>query len=250
MAWPEFEARVKGGDTPVFMPIGSHEQHGLHLPLNTDCLVPTAFAERAAKEVGGVVVPTFVYGYKSQQKSGGGQHVPGTLSLDGATTIGQIKDIIKELARNGARRFVMMNGHYENQAYMVEAIDLALRELRWEGIRDARFVATNYWDFIDKPTIERIYPDGFLGAELEHAGVMETSMMLVLHPSLVRMDRVEDHKPASFPPYDVYPIKGELTPRQGSLSSPRKATKEKGEILLDVCTKGIVGAVRKELAKG
>ena len=250
LSWPEFEGRVKDGSTPLLIPLGSHEQHGLHLPLQTDVLLPTAFSARVAAQIGALVAPTFVYGYKSQQKSGGGQHIPGTLSLDGATYVAQVKEIIKELARNGARRLVMMNGHYENTWFMVEGIDLALRELRWDGIRDVKVVALSYWDFIDKGTIAKLYPDGFPGVELEHGGVMETSLMLALHPKLVRMERVEDHPPASFPPYDVYPIKGEWTPATGSLSSPKLATKEKGEILLDVCTRGIVGALAKELGKG
>ncbi len=250
LSWPEFEGRLQGGGTPVMIPLGSHEQHGLHMPLQTDVLLPTAFSARVAPLVGALVAPTFVYGYKSQQKSGGGQHIPGTLSLDGATYVSQVKEIIKELARNGARRFVMMNGHYENTWFMVEGIDLALRELRWDGIRDVKVVALSYWDFIDRGTIAKLYPDGFPGVELEHGGVMETSLMLALHPKLVHMDRVVDHAPASFPPYDVYPIEGEWTPRTGSLSSPKLATKEKGEVLLDVCTTGIVAAVKKELGKG
>ena len=52
--------------------------------------------------------------------------------------------------------------------------------------------------------------------------------------------------PASFPPYDVYPVKPEWTPISGTLSSPKEASAEKGEILLDVCATGIIGALRAE----
>ena len=55
-----------------------------------------------------------------------------------------------------------------------------------------------------------------------------------------------DHAPATFPPYDVYPVKPEWTPPSGTLSSPKQASVEKGEILLDVCTRGIVEALRAE----
>ncbi|MEZ5774615.1 MAG: creatininase [Hyphomicrobiaceae bacterium] len=250
LTWPEFEARMAGGDTPVIIPLGSHEQHGLHMPLSTDVVLPTEFARRVARRIGALVAPTFVYGYKSQQKSGGGQHIPGTLSLDGATYVAQVKEVIKELARNGARRFVMVNGHYENSWFMVEGIDLALRELRWDHIRDVKVVAASYWDFITPTTIAELYPNGFPGIELEHGGVMETSLMLALRPDLVHMDRVVDHPPAKFPPYDVYPVKGEWTPRTGCLSSPKEASREKGETLLRVCTDGLVGALETELKAG
>jgi creatinine amidohydrolase len=250
LTWPQFEKRIKGGDTPVMIPLGSHEQHGYHLPLNTDTLLPTAFAVSAAEKAGALVAPTIAYGYKSQQKCGGGQHIPGTLSLDAATLVAHVKDVIKELARNGARRFVMMNGHFENTWFMVEGIDLALRELRWEGIRDAKVVSLSYWDYVDKPTIAKVYPDGYPGPELEHAGVFETSLMLLLHPHLVHMSEVVEQRNASVPPYDVYPIKPEWTPAPGSLSSPKSATKEKGRILFDCCLKGILGSLEAELGKG
>ena len=60
----------------------------------------------------------------------------------------------------------------------------------------------------------------------------------------VQLDRAVDHPPATFPPYDVYPVKREWTPPPGTLSSPKEASVEKGHILLDVCTSGIVHALR------
>ena len=69
---------------------------------------------------------------------------------------------------------------------------------------------------------------------------------LLIYPHLVELDRAVDHAPASFPPYDVYPPKPEWTPPSGTLSSPRDASEEKGRILLDVCVKGIVSALKTE----
>jgi creatinine amidohydrolase len=74
--------------------------------------------------------------------------------------------------------------------------------------------------------------------------------MLALYPDLVDLGRAIDHPPATFPPYEVYPIKPEWTPPSGTLSSPKNASREKGEILLDVCTSGIVAALRTEFADG
>src|SRR3546814_7467011 len=91
------------------------------------------------------------------------------------------------------------------------------------------------------------YPSLFRsGWDLEHGGVLETSLMLALYPDLVSLDRAVDHAPASFPPYDVYPTKPEWTPASGTLSSPKGSSKEKGEILLDVCVTGIVKALKAE----
>lgn len=246
LTWPDYAAAVGKGQTPILIPIGSMEQHGHHMPLHVDVLLPTEFARRVALEIGGLVAPPFTYGYKSHQKSGGGNHLPGTTSLDGATLVAALKDVVKEFARHGVRKICLVNGHFENSWFIVEGIDLALRELRWDGITDLKVVVLSYWDFVHKEAIAKLYPGGFPGWDVEHGGVLETSLMLALHPEHVHLDRAVDHPPATFPPYDVYPVKPEWTPCSGTLSSPKEASVEKGHILLDVCTKGIVGALRAE----
>lgn len=118
-------------------------------------------------------------------------------------------------------------------------MDLAIRELGWERVKDFRVVVLSYWDFVMEDTIARIYPEGFPGWAVEHGGVLETSLMLYLHPHLVDVSKVVDHAPATFPPYDFFPIKPEWTPSSGCLSSAKNATAEKGKLLLDVCVDGI-----------
>ena len=249
LPWPDYDSRVRDGAVPILIPIGSMEQHGHHMPMHVDVLLPTEFARRVAGEVGGLVAPPFTYGYKSHQKSGGGNHLPGTTSLDGATLVSALRDVIKEFARHGVRRICLVNGHFENSWFIIEGIDLALRELKWGGIHDMKIVVLSYWDFVDKTTIAKLYPNGFAGWDLEHGGVLETSLMLALYPHQVRLERAVDHAPASFPPYDVYPPKPEWTPVSGTLSSPKEASAEKGEILLQVCVDGIVGALNTEFPR-
>lgn len=243
LAWPEYDALVKDGQTMVLLPIGALEQHGPHMSMNPDVLLPTAMAERVARAIGALVAPAIAYGYKSQQKSGGGNHMPGTTSLDGITLTGTIKDVLKEFARHGVRKVAMVNGHFENSMFIAEGVDLAIRELRWEGIRDFSVVVLSYWDFVTEETIRAIYPYGFPGWAVEHGGVLETSLMLHLHPHLVDMSKVVDHPPATFPPYDFFPVKPEWTPCSGCLSSAKPASAEKGRLLLEVCVAGISGAL-------
>ena len=246
LTWPIYDAAVRDGKTPILVPIGSMEQHGHHMPLHVDVLLPTEFARRAALEVGALVAPPFTYGYKSHQKSGGGNHLPGTTSLDGATLVAALRDVIKEFARHGVRKICLVNGHFENSWFIIEAIDLALRELRWGRIDDVKIVVLSYWDFVDKDTITQLYDDNFPGWDLEHGGVLETSLMLALYPDLVTLSAAIDVEPAKFPPYDVYPVKPDWTPPSGTLSSPKEASAEKGQILLEVCSAGIAGALRAE----
>ncbi|MBI1398203.1 MAG: creatininase [Betaproteobacteria bacterium] len=244
LSWPEYQDRVQREDATVFLPCGATEQHGPHLPLGTDHLLATAVAQGVARRVSGLVAPPLAYGYKSQPKCGGGQHFCGTTSLDAATLIGSVRDTIREFARHGARSIVVVNGHYENQWFLTEGIDLALREM--DSACGTKVMRLEYWDFFTPPTLERIFPEGFPGYALEHAAVLETSMMLHYHPELVRLDRIPDDGPADFPPYDMYPPRTEWVPPSGVLSSARAATREKGDWMVEELTDRIARAVRAE----
>jgi creatinine amidohydrolase len=245
LAAPEYKRRVQQEKQPILIPIGALEQHGPHMSMNPDVLLPSAIGTAVAQQIGALVAPAIAYGYKSQQKSGGGNHLCGTTSLDGHTLSSTVKDILKEFARHGARKICLINGHFENSMFAVEGIDLAIRELRWEGIHDFQVVMLSYWDFVTEATIARIYPEGFPGWAVEHGGVLETSLMLHLHPHLVDMSRVPTHAAASFEPYDMYPTIEQWTPSSGCLSSAATASAEKGALLSNVCVDGISRALNE-----
>jgi creatinine amidohydrolase len=83
MTWTDYDARVRGESPVVLLPVGSLEQHGPHTPLATDTIIPTAISVAVAERIGGLVAPPIAYGYKSQPRTGGGNHFSGTTSLDG-----------------------------------------------------------------------------------------------------------------------------------------------------------------------
>lgn len=246
MTWTEYDERARAGDTPILLPVGALEQHGPHLPMNCDTLIPMAVCERVARNVGALIAPPLSYGYKSQPRSGGGNHFPGTTSLDGNTLVLMTRDIIKEFARHGVRNVAVVVGHTENLMFTIEACDLALRELHAQGLDDLKILHMGYWEFSSKDTLRKVFPDGFPSWNLEHAGVMETSIMLHLHPELVQFDKVPLHPPADFPPYDVYPVEPHRVPASGALSSARTASAEKGKLMLDEYVETIAGALTEE----
>jgi len=244
LTWQEYRHRVQRDESVVFLPVGATEQHGPHLPLGTDHMLADAVSCTVAAKVGGLVAPALSYGYKSQPKCGGGQHFCGTTSLDAATLIGQVCDTVREFARHGASKLVLVNGHYENQWFLIEGIDLALRE--FGGTPPLSVMRLEYWDFFTASTLDTIFPDGFPGYALEHAAVLETSMMLHYHPDLVHLDRIPDDGPADFPPYDMYPSHTDWVPPSGVLSSAKAATREKGTMMVEELGDLIAGAVRRE----
>ena len=241
LSWVDYQQRVERDSPTILLPVGALEQHGPHLPLGTDALLSTAVAADAARRVGGLVAPALSYGYKSQPKCGGGNHFCGTTSVDAATLIGSVRDAVREFARHGVKRLVLVNGHYENQWFLIEGIDLGLRDLGPGASMEV--VRLEYWDFLTEKTLAAVFPDGFPGFALEHAAVLETSMMLHYHPSLVRVDLIPSDPPADFPPYDVYPSRKHWVPLSGVLSSARGSDATKGRLISEEVARRMAEAI-------
>lgn len=250
MTAPEYRRKVQEEGAILFLPIGATEQHGPHMCMGVDHMLPSDIAALVAERVGGIVAPALNYGYKSQPKSGGGNHFVGTTSLSGATVVALVRDILGEFVRHSARKVVIMNGHYENTMFIVEGVELALLDARRDGVADLRVMRLDYYEFTSPPTIEHVWPDGFPGWALEHAAVFETSLMLHFHPDLVDMSRVANEPPADFPPYDLHPADFSRIPPSGVLSPARGATAEKGRMMADEYAERIAAAVMAEFRSG
>lgn len=244
LSWVEYQARIQDGQAIVFIPCGALEQHGPHLPLGTDALLSAAIARNVAELLNGIVAPTLSYGYKSQPKSGGGQHFPGTTSLDGNSLSQLMRDVIRSLAKQGANQLVVVDGHYENQWFLTEGIDLALRDMGSSS--SLRVMRLEYWDFFTAEILEKVFPEGFPGYALEHAAVLETSLMLHYYPDLVRLELIPTDQAAEFPPYDMYPHHPEWVPPSGVLSSAKTASTEKGVLMAAQVSASIAAAVQHE----
>lgn len=244
MSWPDYQQAL-ADDAVVILPVGAHEQHGPHLPMATDAIFARHIALQVAEQINGIVLPTLHYGYKSQARSGGGQTFTGTISLDGATLTSQVLDILREVARHGARNCLVINGHYENQWFLTEGIELAQRELQLQQ-QQMKVVRTEYWDFTPEPVYQQIFLDGFPGVDLEHAALIETSMMLYIHPELVNQALIPNHPMANFPPHDRYPQDSHGVPPTGVLAPAGNASADKGKLLLDATIERLVQAMRVE----
>lgn len=247
MAWPDYAAHVKRG-APVFLPIGATEQHGPHMALSVDVILPQNVAERVARQVGGIVAPPVTYGYRSQPRSGGGEAFPGTISLDAQTMALVIRDIICGFAKDGVRKMVLMPGHFENIWPVIEGITLALRELRRDGIEDMTILRLEYWDFVSRDVLDQLFPEGFPGTELEHAALLETSAMLLVRPDLVNMAKVPSDGPAVVPGYDRYPRPAGTFPASGALARAERSSEAYGKLLFDEYSTRVTAAVKEGLA--
>jgi hypothetical protein len=154
-----------------------------------------------------------------------------------------LRDILCEFARHGVRRVAIMDGHMENEAFITEAIELALRDLASHGVHDMTVLKFGHWHFITAETERALFPDGLPSWELEHAAVMETSVLLHLRPEQVRVDLIPDHAPAVFPRYDRYPTDTRPIPPSGALSSAAGASAEKGRVYVEQIVRDIVATL-------
>ena len=240
---------LASGEAVVLIPVGSLEQHGPHLPLGTDTILSSRFAEGVARRLGALVAQPIAYGYKSQQKSGGGNHLPGTASLDGGTLIGVARNLVKSFLNQGVRHVVFVNGHYENYQFLYEGIDLALEELGIGSGAQQSVLLLSYWDFVSQETLSQVYPDGFPGWEIEHGGVLETSLMLHLEPARVAMDRLVDGPAAVLPRFDRLPVVPDRTPATGCLSWRPGPARGRGNLLYGQVVEDLTADLASELVR-
>jgi len=242
ITWEEYRDEV--GRRIIILPVGSLEQHGPHLPMNVDVVIPKNLATMTAEQVKSLVLPPIAYGYKSHPTSGGGQLFPGTTSLDGTTLINLTLDILRETYRHGGRRFLMLNGHYENVSFLTEAVELFIREA--DG---ARVVILSWWDQVSDEMVDKLFAEaGFPGWDTEHAAITETSLMLYFSPELVREDKIIDDQSERKPTYSIFPPPDDIIPKSGVLYKATYASREKGEELAKHVVDKIVKIVSEELS--
>ncbi len=239
MTWQDFNA--KKDDSIVILPVGSTEQHGPMLPLSVDAIISTGLAEMIAEKVDGIVAPCICYGYKSAPLSGGGPAFPGTIDMNGVTLMNLVEDVLEELIRDGIRKIFIMNGHFENEAFILEAMDLVSR--RHE---DVTMIESSWWDQMSDDVMAKVFDEvEYPGIELEHAGILETSLTLHFRPDLCHMDRFVEDGVGGMLGYSIYPpSKCEVT-ETGLLTTARTSTPEKGKLLADDITDNYVKILKE-----
>lgn len=156
--------------------VGAFEQHGRHLPLNTDILGATHYARIIAEELGAPLLPTLPFG-TSLEHSG----FRGTVSLRPETLMQVIRDLADEVARQGFRTLILYSGHGGNHCLTPVVRDINRRD------GPLKILLVSGGIFAD-PAQPRVSNDGGLSF---HSDAAETSLMLTIAPELVRSELVD-----------------------------------------------------------
>ena len=192
----------------VLVPVGSVEQHGPHLPLDTDTVIAEAVTRRVAADLPHAwAAPPLSYG-----ASGEHQSFAGTSSI-GSEALHQVVVELVRSMRRWARRIVLVNGHGGN----VPALRAAVDQLSGER-HDVAWISCGPQDAVDA-----------------HAGRTETSLMLHLRPDSVHLPRAEAGNTAPITQLMPYLVAGGIrsVSRNGVLGDPNGASAEEGRRLFD-----------------
>ncbi|MFD7827638.1 creatininase family protein [Kitasatospora sp. NPDC059803] len=210
----------------VVWPVGATEQHGPHLPLSVDTVLAEAFARQIAYELNALTLPTQSIAARSLPQSGGGLAFPGTVYVRGRSLLAFLEDALESLCALPWRRLLVVNGHFENEPFLFEALDEVGRRPAAAG---KEFIALSWWSLVDTDWLAGRVPL-FPGWHAEHAGITETSLMLYLRPELVSPAR-PDHADPPRPGIYLHPADVSRTTNQGVLSSTSGSTAALGKEL-------------------
>ncbi|EJT04060.1 creatininase family protein [Rhizobium sp. CCGE 510] len=222
------------------LPLGAHEQHGPHLPFETDTLIAEGIAARLRMALPAGLPITFLpaesVGYSVEHMD-----VEGTKTLAFDEAVDRWLGIAEGLANQGIRKLVMLNAHGGNSP----VISIVATEAR---VRFAMLAVATSWTRFG-------LPDGVIPPEEKaigiHGGDIETSVMLALHPGRVDMAKAVDFPSRqteftrrfkhlrAYGPHAFGWKMSDLNP-QGVAGNAAAATAEKGEALIAHAVKGLV----------
>jgi creatinine amidohydrolase/Fe(II)-dependent formamide hydrolase-like protein len=233
LTWPEAERRFKEVDVAL-LPVGSIEQHGPHLPLDTDAFDADYLARHVAeacREPRPLVLPLIPYGVAYHHED-----FSGTISISPDTLSRMVYEIGMSAARHGILKLVIINGHGGNSPSLHFAAQMINRD-------------AHIFTCVD--TGESSDTDINAMAETAndvHAGEIETSTSLAVRPDLVRLEAARKSIPSFSSRYLNFSSKRGVgwyahTSRlsaTGVLGDPTKATAEKGKQMWHLMIKNLV----------
>ena len=222
LCWPDAAHRLDMVDTAL-LPVGAIEQHGPHLPLDTDAFDAEYLARRIADGCSApkpLVLPLIAYGVSYHHEA-----FKGTISINNDTLANLVYDIGISVAKNGIRKLVIINGHGGN----APSLNFAAQRIN----QDARIFVC-----VDTGETSDVDVDSLIETPNDvHAGETETSTSLAIRPHLVRMDRLQMEVPVFTSRYLDFTSKRGVSwyahthkiSASGVMGDPTKASVEKGE---------------------
>ncbi|HEY4961445.1 MAG TPA: creatininase family protein [Candidatus Limnocylindrales bacterium] len=176
----DFVQAIHQSQGVCLLPIGIIEKHGPHLPLGTDLLDVRFAVMNAVQQEYAVVFPEYYFGqiFEAQQQ-------PGTVAYSLSTQITLLQETVKEMARNGCQKILIVNGHGGNNSLLPLFAQAQLATPR------------NYVVYVFGLPREDVPGRPPLKTKFDmHGGEVETSSMMIARPDLVHVDRADSESGA------------------------------------------------------
>jgi creatinine amidohydrolase len=242
LTWPEV-GEAAGEDVVCLIPVATLEDHGPHLPIDTDLRITAEICRRAAEAAPDeiLLLPPIPHGYSPHHMD-----FPGPITIGWDTFVRYCRDVGTSLAAHGFTRMLFLNGHGSNQNLVETAARLAMVE------EPESLVAASFYLVSERSAavIEDVRESGRGG--MAHACELETSLYLHLHPDAVDMSQaVDEHGYSetehawmdwSDGPLKVMPWWSSFS-ESGVQGDASKATVEKGGALFEAATEEIASYV-------
>jgi len=242
LAWPDAEKAVES-DKVILLPLGSLEQHGPHLPLDTDSVTASEICKRIGQKLPDQVVVMPTIHYTPAEISMG---FSGTVDIRPNVFIDYLYDVCSSMIKHGFRRIIMVSGHGLNPPFMNIVSQMVTSR------NDAICAGAAYFDFAHDKA-RKIVSHG------AHACEFETSILLALRPENVQMSKarrdwnvymgLKDSKYVWRNFIDRSPIyfidRLDRFSEAGIIGDPTKATRAKGEELMDAIVEDMVEFVKE-----
>ncbi len=226
-------------NTVVILPIGAVEEHGWHLPLNTDTIQPEKIAEGVEEALEKehftvLIAPTLNYGNCRSTAN-----FPGTISITLNSLRSIVYDILTEFMRHGIRNIVVLSGHAgrNHMAALRSAAEDALE------VENSKIMVLSDYDIAYKDLGNTVPADD------GHAGMLETSRVMAIRPELVKLERSRGESHPHFPPYRVLKNAERYFPT-GYMGYPDRATADLGrksnESIVQQLSEMIIHMIKEE----
>lgn len=251
LTWPEINEAVKK-EKVVLIPFGMIEDHGYHLPVDTDILISTAICENTAElspeEI--VVMPPLSYGYSPHHMD-----FPGPISITWDTLIKYLLDICKSLIYHGFKKILIVNGHGSNGPIG----DLAARLAVIESPQNIHCAFISWWELTGVKNVFNQIRESKISA---HAGELETSLYLAIEPENVNMEKAEADMSYQMSPHFWSDLTGKkpeedfknplhlteywsTVTQNGVKGDPTKASREKGLRVFETACKELLELIKE-----
>jgi creatinine amidohydrolase len=239
MSSAAIEQAISTGSRTVILVAGSVEQHGPHLPCETDSIYGAEIARRVAARLGGTLVAPVLLPGVSDHHLG----FAGTFTVPPELLVMQVEAAVASLARMGVERVVLTSSHGGNFLPLSDALP---RITRHAAELDVAIVPVlSLGDFVD--ALRRVPAGRGLeqGLSAVQADLIETSIMLHLRPDLVRMDLAEVGHMEDFDIDTLFRDGLRTITSNGILGDPRGATAELGAAIVAELEDYLITGIRK-----